>query len=381
MDLRSEVSEGIWRAVQQKYESGLLADAVLEAMKVLTSTIREKAMADGDGASLVGQALGGQSPKIKLNKMESTSERDEQRGFEQLLRGLYQGIRNPRTHETYEDTKDDADALIHFVDFVCRKISDTKSYFELSEFKKRVFDKLFVEKDEYAELIVSEVPHDELVDAVVSVLRDRAMGDQSKLQCFFRAVFNRADAEQTRSIVEAMSNELRTANSEDDMIGVIRLLQGELWSLVDDDVKLRTENSMIDSVKQGKVDVFGGGIQSGHCGTWASDKGEYFKLRRELAAALIKLLRMNWYTQNYVGEYFFQYLPSIVGDDEQVRECCSNLAYAALSNKARKVREKLDKHFNHLPLEWREQILESGLRYRDEDPDYFQKLSDEYIPF
>ena len=381
MDLKKEVSEDIWRAVQQKYEAGLFADVILEAIKELTSIIREKGRVDGDGASLVGQALGGQSPKIKLNKMESTSEIDEQKGFEQLLRGLYIGIRNPRTHEIYEDTKETADAVIVFVDLVHRKIKATKSFFELENFKKRVFDRFFAEKDDYAELVVGEIPDDDLVDTAISVLRDRSMGDTNKLQYFFRAVFNRADQDQTDSIMRAMSKELRSAISETDMVGVIGLLQGDQWRLVADDAKIRSENSMIESVKQGKFDIYGGGIQSGHLGTWASTRGEHFTLQKELSTAIIDLLGDNWHTQNYVGEIFLYYLPTIVKDNNQMHECCSNLTYAALDNQARKLRDNLESHFEYLPLIWRELILEYSLRYKDKDPVYFQKLSDAHLPF
>ena len=381
MDLKKEVSEDIWRAVQQKYEAGLFADVILEAIKELTSIIREKGGVDGDGASLVGQALGGQSPKIKLNKMESTSEIDEQKGFEQLLRGLYIGIRNPRTHETYDDTKETADAVIVFVDLVHKKIKDTKSFFKLEDFKKRVFDKFFVEKDDYAELVVGEIPDDDLVDTAISVLRDRSMGDTNKLQYFFRAVFNRADQDQTDSIMGAMSKELRSAISETDMVSVISLLQGDQWRLVADDAKIRSENSMIESVKQGKFDIYGGGIQSGHLGTWASTIGEHFTLQKELSTAIIDLLGDNWHTQNYVGETFLYYLPTIVKDNNQMHECCSNLTYAALDNQARKLRDNLESHFGYLPLIWRDLILKYSLRYKDKDPAYFQKLSDAHLPF
>ncbi len=381
MDLKKEISEDIWRAIQQKYEANLFADAILEAIKELTSIIREKAGIDGDGASLVGQAMGGQSPKIKLNKMESTSEANEQRGFEQLLRGLYIGVRNPRTHETYNDTKEMADAVIVFLNFIHKKISNTKIFFELEDFKNRVFDRLFVEKDDYAELIVGEVPYDELVDTAVSVLCDRSKGDMNKLQYFFRAIFNRADQDQTDGIMRVMSKELRSVNSETDMVDIISLLQGDRWCLVENDAKIRAENSMIESVKQGKFDIHNGGIQSGHLGTYASTRGEYFTHEKELVTAIIDLLRCNWYTQNYVAEFFFDYLSSIVKGDNQVHDCCRSLAYAALSNKAYTLREKFELHFNHLPKDWRDLILEYGLRYKDEDPAYFQRLSNENLPF
>lgn len=379
MDIEKKVSEDIWQAVQQKYEAGLFTDAILETIKEITSIIREKGGVDGDGTSLVGQALGGQSPKVKLNKMESTSEIDEQKGFEQLLRGLYMGIRNPRIHETYDDTKETADAVIIFVDFVYRKIRATKNFFELEDFKKRVFDRFFVEKDDYAELIVGEVPYDELVDMTVSVLQDRSKGDIHKLQYFFRAVFNRADQDQTDIIVRAMSKELRSATSETDMIGIIGLLQGDQWRLVSNDAKIRSENSMIESIKQGKFDIYSG-IQSGTLGTYAPMIGEYFTLQKELAAAIIDLLRHNWHTQNYVGEFFLHYLPAIIKDDDQVHECCRNLAYAALYNQAINLRDKLELYFSRLPKNWEDLILEYGLRYKDRDPTYFQKLSDAYLP-
>lgn len=38
-----------------------------------------------------------------------------QRGMEQLLRGLYQGVRNPRSHEKIADAEDDAQIIIMFV--------------------------------------------------------------------------------------------------------------------------------------------------------------------------------------------------------------------------------------------------------------------------
>ena len=66
----------------------------------------------------------------------------------------------------------------------------------------------------------------------VSVLQDRSKGDIHKLRYFFRAVFNRADQDQTYIIVRAMSKELRSVTSETDMIGIIGLLQGDQWRLV-----------------------------------------------------------------------------------------------------------------------------------------------------
>lgn len=158
MELQKEISPELQAAIKVHYEAGLYSNAILDAMKVLTELIRTKSKLDGDGVTLVGQALGGNSPPIKISPMQKVSEIDEQKGFEQLIRGLYVGIRNPRTHENYNDKKKECNAIIIFINHLINVINSARSFFILDDFKKRIFDPLFVEKNEYAELLVAEIP-------------------------------------------------------------------------------------------------------------------------------------------------------------------------------------------------------------------------------
>ena len=116
MELQKEIAPELYGAIKVHYEAGLYSNAILDAMKVLTELIRTKSKLDGDGANLIGQAFGGNAPPIKISPMQKVSEIDEQKGFEQLLRGLYIGIRNPRTHENYTDKINECNAIIFFVD-------------------------------------------------------------------------------------------------------------------------------------------------------------------------------------------------------------------------------------------------------------------------
>jgi uncharacterized protein (TIGR02391 family) len=45
------------------------------------------------------QALSADNPVIRLNTLQSTSEKDEQKGFQFLFAGSVLAIRNPRGHE------------------------------------------------------------------------------------------------------------------------------------------------------------------------------------------------------------------------------------------------------------------------------------------
>ncbi len=112
MNLETRIDTRLWDAVRISYENRNFTGLIQDSMYFLTDLIREKTGLEGDGASLVGQAFGGRSPLLKVNKLQTESEKNEQKGVEQIIRGLYQAIRNPRSHEKILDTEENATAII-----------------------------------------------------------------------------------------------------------------------------------------------------------------------------------------------------------------------------------------------------------------------------
>jgi uncharacterized protein (TIGR02391 family) len=75
--------------------------AVLEAMKSIAGKIRNLSGLTGDGAELVQQAFGmagGKQPILAINALATDTDKGEQRGFANLLIGLFGTIRNPTAH-------------------------------------------------------------------------------------------------------------------------------------------------------------------------------------------------------------------------------------------------------------------------------------------
>jgi uncharacterized protein (TIGR02391 family) len=373
MELNKIVSKEIYSVIKNKYDNKLYSEAILQSIKYLTNLIRKKSKIDADGTSLIGQAFGGQSPKIKINKMETMSEKDEQKGYEQILRGIYCGIRNPRAHEQYQDIKEVADSLIIFINYLAEMIISTKSYFQLEEYKQRVFDPLFAEREDYAELLVNEIPSDEIINTSISILKDRDRGEPKKLDIYFKAIFNKLGQSQCNTLMKSISNELKIAQETTGIISIIRLIEPKFWPMLDDDVKIRIENIIIKSVSQGHYDMHEG-IKEGHLGTLASNRGEYFKLRKELGEAIIEQLSKNWFTQNYIAAYFIGSISSIIEEDDMVRRCCEKLSYATLSNNAIYLKKLLKDYFGYFPTHWQELILKCSLKYKENNLEYFESL-------
>ena len=149
MNLQTAIREDLWSAVADTYVAGNYSHAILDAMHHLSNVLRSKSNVDGDGAALVGQALGGDPPKLRINRLQTETERNVQKGLEQILRGLYLAIRNPRSHEHIEDPKESANAIIHFIDYLLRIIVQSEEPFTTSGFLSCVFDRDFFKSDQY----------------------------------------------------------------------------------------------------------------------------------------------------------------------------------------------------------------------------------------
>ena len=182
MNLQTSVPDSLWVAIANAYEAENYSHAILEATYHLSAVLRERAGVDGDGATLVGQALGGDDPKLKLNSLQTESDRNMQKGFEQILRGIYLGIRNPRSHEQTTDDKGTADSIICFLGYIVGLLNVSRAAFTMEAFVERVFDSEFVESDRYAELLVAEIPKLRLADALIAIYRARKKAELRKLR-------------------------------------------------------------------------------------------------------------------------------------------------------------------------------------------------------
>lgn len=99
--------------------------AVLEASKGVAEKIRVRCALSGDGAPLVDEALSGDEPRMRINAFRSESERSEQRGFANLLKGLFGTFRNPTAHSLRSEwplSEEDALDLFSLASYVHRRI-------------------------------------------------------------------------------------------------------------------------------------------------------------------------------------------------------------------------------------------------------------------
>jgi uncharacterized protein (TIGR02391 family) len=364
---------GLIAAVGNRLESGAFTDAILAGTKYLTDILREKGQCEGDGVQLVGQVLGGAAPKIPINKLQTVSEKDEQKGLEQLLRGYYIGIRNPRTHEATEDTEEFCIKMMVLIETILQFLNREVDEFDVETFVDKIYDPYFVASDEYAQSLVSQVPNDKLVSVFNRAFIRRTEGEISQIKFAFLAIYHILPEVYLSGVIECVGNALRETTEPSEFTNLFALLKPNAWQLLQSDVKMRAENIIIDSCSEGRFNIHSG-IEKGSIGTWGVIFGRYFSRKDDLCDAILSRLVSDWYTQNYVGKYFMYFIPTIISNEEQYKTLADNLTYAALSNQATIVRSKLLEVCGNYPEKIKKLLTVNTQERRHNDPAYAEKL-------
>ena len=118
-------NDSLRQASASLFLDGYYARAVEEAFKCLNNAVKDKSgNTDRDGAPLMRAVFSPNAPILKLNPLQSPSERDEQQGYMELFAGAMTGIRNPRAHEhSLVDAGEVALELLILANHLMRKLN------------------------------------------------------------------------------------------------------------------------------------------------------------------------------------------------------------------------------------------------------------------
>jgi uncharacterized protein (TIGR02391 family) len=101
--------------------------AVFEATKSIADKIRDKSGLTTDGGLLVDQAFGGNHPLLAFNTLQTETEKSEQRGLMNLLKGAFGTFRNTTAHAPrikWRIKEQDALDMLTFASFLHRRLDD-----------------------------------------------------------------------------------------------------------------------------------------------------------------------------------------------------------------------------------------------------------------
>lgn len=125
-----QVHEDVLRFCRAELVADNYFHAVFEATKSVAGKLREKAGLTSDGAQLVDEALGSGKagyPRLAFNRLATDSERSEQTGLMNLIKGVFGAFRNTTAHAPkihWAVTEQDALDILTTLSLVHRRLDD-----------------------------------------------------------------------------------------------------------------------------------------------------------------------------------------------------------------------------------------------------------------
>jgi len=115
-------------ASRELFKDGHYRDAIYRAFVEVVNFVKRKAKSQLDGKKLMSTVFSPDNPIIRLNPLETQTDKDEQEGFMYLFMGAVQGIRNPKAHENIiQNNPYVALQLIGFANLLIQTISFWKA--------------------------------------------------------------------------------------------------------------------------------------------------------------------------------------------------------------------------------------------------------------
>jgi uncharacterized protein (TIGR02391 family) len=313
MNIQTAIGEDLWGAVRRSYESQAWANAILDAIHHLSDAIRLKTGLQSDGTALAGQALGGKSPKLRLNRLQTESDQSIQAGVEQLLRGLYQAVRNPRSHGRLDDSQGDADTLILFVDYLLRVLGHARASFSLENCVSKIIEENFVPSERYAALLLEKIPSRHRLEVALAVYQRKGQAEGKRLRYFFQAIIVALSSDERQEFFGAVSEDLRETSDEVSLKYVLQIIDPDQWPTLSEVARLRSEHRIIRNLRDGRHQRSTNRCLGGSLATWSTAFWKYFTLKIEMVDVLIeKLGSWSMESQDYALVYMFDHIESLM---------------------------------------------------------------------
>lgn len=293
------IDERLWKEVKKNYLNEEYSNSVLDAIQFLGDRIREMSGEDGDGYDLMGRVFNDKSPKIKVNRLRTQTEKNIQNGTMLLLQGFYRAIRNERVHEKKDDSEQEAYELILFLNHILRIVDKSKGKFSVDNTLRRVFDDNFLPRKNYVKHIIDDVPPSKRYEVAIEVLRNRGKSKRNyDLSIFWTHLIEELTTKELEELRADISESLRYTDDVDEATSTIFLIGGE-WKRLEVDSRLRVENMLIRNLPSYlSNDPLNGPSETDYKDTINAInylyKNEVFDLKKELYERLLLLLEKRY---------------------------------------------------------------------------------------
>ncbi len=309
----NNLNKNFWDAIRLHYEKECYEDTLKDACLYIIELLQEKSENyDMDGEKLINNVFSENNPKLLINKNQTPSEIDEQRGYGFILRGLICAIRNPLSHDKHiKYSKETTDSIIMFInDYILPKLEDTKEFGYVDNW----FNFIFVDNDndseKYSNKLLDNLNKKDKTNLMKEIVEKISQIKEGKYSYFINELYNCLSTRSKNEIIVMLNRKLIKVGNDNYLRMFFNHFNPKIWKELDDLVTARIEDIAIHSISNGKI-VFSpinmrdSLVKEASLSTWIPNWIEYFDNIEEIKKILFKKM-YNKEEAKYVLKYFYK---------------------------------------------------------------------------
>lgn len=245
------MKELLKESIRTHYENKDYTEVVRDALLCLTSEIRKKSdLTDSDGVELINKAFSEKQPLIKINKLETTTDKNKHRGIMDLSKGLIEYFRNPMSHSKQEYSKKVADAILVLLDeVILEEIVGSKSINSIDDWYLEITNELFPNTERYAQNLISTIPNNKYYELSVMLYKNRNNIPKLKDKIIDELVSN-LSPEEFKDYCDVIERDLFGNVQEKEIISSLKFISTNIWKNLSTLAKTKIEDMALEDISK-----------------------------------------------------------------------------------------------------------------------------------
>ncbi len=309
------MKEILKESIKIHYENKDYTEVVRDALLCLTTEIRKKSdLKDNDGVDLINKAFSEKKPLIKINKLETETDKNKHRGIMDLSKGLIEYFRNPMSHSKQEYSKKIADAILVLLDeVILEEIFGSKSINSIDDWYLEITNELFPNTERYAKSLISTIPNNKYYELSVMLYKNRDNIPKLKDKIIDELV-NNLSPEEFKDYCDVIERDLFGNVQEKEIISLLKFISSSIWKNLSNLAKNKIEDIALEDISKLYLDFeYDGGDympseqQKGYILENSIHILENFSNLQDIIDIIIEKLTMdsNELLQDYLFEKYF----------------------------------------------------------------------------
>ena len=256
MNLKENIREDLYNAIVAHYEKEDYTESLRDALFLIKDILQEKSgNYDKDNTGIVDFCLLGKAPAIKLNKGETRTEIDFQQGIGFAVKGLYMHIRNPISHEKTIYTKEDADSILLYINYLLSQIDKSNGTNLIEDWMDFIMQPNFTSTKEYAEELIKELPVKKCYDLLVNIYREKTSIKANSINNFIAQIVLKLNSIERKAFIELLNNDLKACKPNYELSMFFHFFAEFFYDDLKKLVKLHIEDMILNGFDNAEYDM------------------------------------------------------------------------------------------------------------------------------